>query len=69
VDHLAHAVQVAGPQSVAIGLDFTNARSTLKGADAGSYPQIVDALKKRNLGTPGILGENWLRVWDAVQAK
>ena len=69
VDHVAHVVQVAGPQSVAIGMDFTNARSTMKGADAGSYPQIVDTLKKRGLATAGILGENWLRLLEAVQAK
>ncbi|MEO8100373.1 MAG: membrane dipeptidase [Acidobacteriota bacterium] len=69
VNHVAHVVAIAGPQSVAIGLDLTNARSTLKGVDAGSYPKIVDALKKRNLATPAILGENWLRALDAAKIR
>jgi len=67
VAHVAHAVQVAGPQSVAIGLDLTNARTTLKDFDASGYPRLVDALRKRNLATPAILGESWLRLLDAAK--
>jgi membrane dipeptidase len=68
VDHVAHAVAIGGPKSVAIGLDLTNARSTLKNFDASHYPELVEALRKRNLATPEILGENWLRVFDAAKA-
>lgn len=68
VEHVAHAAQVAGPQSVALGLDLTNARTTLKDFDASGYPRLVDALRKRGLATPDVLGENWLRMLDAAKA-
>jgi membrane dipeptidase len=73
IDHIAHAVQMAGPQSVAIGLDLTNARSTLldgqgKAFDAGRYPDLFAALKRRKLATPGILGENWLAAIGRIEA-
>jgi microsomal dipeptidase-like Zn-dependent dipeptidase len=67
VAHVAHAVAVGGPKSVAIGLDLTNARSTLKNFDASHYPDLVEALRKHNLATPEILGENWLRALDAAK--
>jgi len=67
VAHVAHAAAVGGPKSVAIGLDLTNARSTLKNFDAGHYPELLEALRKRNLATPEILGENWLRVFDSAK--
>jgi membrane dipeptidase len=67
VAHVAHAVAVGGPKSVAIGLDLTNARSTLKNFDASRYPELVEALRRHNLATPEILGENWLRVFDSAK--
>lgn len=67
VAHVSHAVAVGGPKSVAIGLDLTNARSTLKNFDASHYPDLVEALRKHNLATPEILGENWLRALDAAK--
>jgi membrane dipeptidase len=67
VAHVAHAVAVGGPRSVAIGLDLTHARSTLKNFDASHYPELVEALRKRSLATPDILGESWLRVLDAAK--
>jgi membrane dipeptidase len=69
IDHLDHAVQVAGMKSVGIGLDITNARSTLKNFDAGSYPQLVEGLRRRKLATPEVLAENWLRVLDAAKVR
>jgi len=68
VAHVAHAVAIGGPKSVAIGLDLTHARSTLKNFDASHYPELVEALRKHNLATPEILGENWLRVFDSAKA-
>jgi len=65
--HVEHAAKIAGPQSLAIGLDVTNARSTLKDFNARKYPEIVEALRRRQLATPGVLGENWLRVLDAAK--
>jgi microsomal dipeptidase-like Zn-dependent dipeptidase len=74
VDHVAHVAQIAGPGSVALGMDFTNARSTLKGSDGraldgSGYGQVVEGLKRRGLATPGILGENWLRLLGAVESE
>jgi membrane dipeptidase len=66
--HVEHAAKVSGMKSVGIGLDLTNARSTLKGVDARSYGQIVDGLRKRQLATKEILAENWLRVLDTAKA-
>ena len=62
-----HAVAIGGPKSVAIGLDLTYARSTLKNFDASHYPYLVEALRRHNLATPEILGENWLRVFDSAK--
>ena len=67
VAHVAHAVAVGGPKSVAIGLDLTNARSTLKNFDSSHYPELVEALRRHNLATPEILGENWLRAFDSAK--
>lgn len=67
VAHVAHAVAIGGPKSVAIGLDLTNVRSTLKKFDAGHYPELVEALRRHNLATPEILGESWLRVLDSAK--
>jgi len=69
VDHVERAVQLAGMKSVGIGLDITNARSTLKNFDARSYPQLLEALRRRQLATPEILAENWLRVLDAAKVQ
>jgi microsomal dipeptidase-like Zn-dependent dipeptidase len=69
IDHLEHAVKIGGMKSVGIGLDITNARSTLKNFDARSYPQLVQALRRRNLATPEVLAENWLRVLDAAKVR
>jgi membrane dipeptidase len=67
VAHVEHAVQIAGMKSVGIGLDLTNARSTLKNFDARGYPQLVEGLRRKRLATPEILSENWLRVLDAAK--
>jgi membrane dipeptidase len=65
--HVEHVVRVAGPTHVAIGLDLTTARSTLKNFDARGYPRLIKAIRKRNL-PDAVLGENWLRAMDAAKA-
>jgi microsomal dipeptidase-like Zn-dependent dipeptidase len=40
----------------------------LKDFDARNYQDLMNTLTKRNVPTE-VLGENWLRVLDAVQAK
>lgn len=74
VDHVEHAAKIGGADRVALGMDITNARSTLKTADgkpidSSSYKFVVEALKKRGLATPGVLGENWLKLLERVQRK
>ena len=63
--HVEHAARVAGPAHVAIGLDLTHGRSTLKNFDSRGYPRLAEAIRKRGL-PDSILGENWLRVMDAA---
>ena len=66
-NHVVHAVQVAGPTHVAIGLDLTQGRSTLKNFDARRYGQLAEVLKRRNVPS-GVLGENWMRILDSAKA-
>lgn len=66
VAHVEHVVRVVGPTHVALGLDLTTGRSTLKNFDARGYPRLVNAIRTRNLSN-AILGENWLRVMDAAK--
>jgi membrane dipeptidase len=65
--HVEHAVRIAGSTHVALGLDLTNGRSTLKNFDARGYPRLAEAIRKRNLPDT-VLGENWLRIMDAAKA-
>ena len=65
--HVEHAIKIAGPAHVAIGLDLTTGRSTLKNFNASGYQRLVEALRKRNI-SGGVLGENWLRILDAAKA-
>jgi membrane dipeptidase len=64
--HVAHAVSIAGPTRVAIGLDLFHGRSHLKDFDARGYPRLVDALRKRNIPSD-VFGENWLRMLDTAR--
>jgi membrane dipeptidase len=66
-DHIEHGLAIAGPAHVAIGLDLSQGKSTLKNFDARSYPQLVEVLERRKVPTE-VLGENWLRVLDAAKA-
>ena len=38
-------------------------------AHARSYPQLVDALRRKGLATAEVLAENWLRVLDTAKAQ
>jgi len=64
--HVEHAVRTLGPAHVAIGLDLTNGRSTLKNFDARGYPRLVESLRQRKV-PDSVLGENWLRALDAAR--
>lgn len=67
VDHVDHAVQVAGLESVGLGSDFDGGGSLIE--DAAAFPVIAEKLLQRGYGQQdvnAIMGENHLRVLRAV---
>ena len=63
MDHIDHAVQVAGPRHVGIGSDFDGGGTLVK--DATEFGRITETLAGRGYDEDairGILGENHLRV-------
>jgi membrane dipeptidase len=71
VEHIDHAVKVAGIDHVGLGSDFDGAVMPLGMEDASKLPRITDALLKRGYSEPHIikiLGGNLLRVMGQVEA-
>ncbi|MGB6430693.1 MAG: dipeptidase [Candidatus Acidiferrales bacterium] len=65
VEHIDHAVQIAGAEHVGIGSDFDGARMPEGMEDASKLPRITEALVRRGYADRDIrmiLGENALRV-------
>ncbi len=65
VDHIDHAVKIAGADHVGLGSDFDGAVMPLGMQDVTHIPQITDALLKKGYSESDIrkiLGENTLRV-------
>src|SRR5205823_2569911 len=70
VDHIDHAVKVAGAEHVGLGSDFDGATMPIGMEDASKLPKITDALLKKGYAEPDvekILGGNILRVMEAVE--
>jgi membrane dipeptidase len=70
VDHIDHAVKVAGIDHVGLGSDFDGATMPLGMEDASKLPRITEALVRkgyRDEDIRKILGENLLRVMEAVE--
>lgn len=70
VDHIDHAVKVAGIDHVGLGSDFDGAVMPIGMQDVTHLPQITDALLKKGYSEADIrkiLGENTLRVLTDVQ--
>src|ERR1700722_13811319 len=71
IDHIDHAVGVAGADHVGVGSDFDGAFMPEGMEDASKFPRITEGLLARGYGevdTKKILGENTLRVMaDAEQ--
>jgi membrane dipeptidase len=70
VDHIDHAVKVAGADHVGLGSDFDGATMPLGMEDASKLPKITDALLKKGYADADIekiLGGNILRVMEAVE--
>jgi membrane dipeptidase len=65
IEHIDHAVRLAGPDHVGLGSDFDGAFMPEGMEDAANFPKITEGLLRKAYGEPDIrkiLGENTLRV-------
>jgi membrane dipeptidase len=70
IEHIDHAVKVAGIDHVGLGSDFDGANMPYGMEDASDLPKITDALLKKGYSegdVKKILGENTLRVMAEVE--
>ena len=72
LDHIDHVVSVAGIDHVGIGSDYDGVGDSLPAGlkDVSSYPNLIAGLLGRGYSEDDIrkiLGENLLRVWEAVE--
>lgn len=70
VEHIDHAVKVAGIDHVGLGSDFDGATMPLGLEDASKLPRITDALLTKGYSESDVekvLGANILRVMEAVE--
>jgi membrane dipeptidase len=70
VEHIDHAVKVAGADHVGLGSDFDGATMPIGMEDASKLPKITDALLKKGYSegdVQKILGGNILRVMEQVE--
>ena len=73
LDHFDHVVKLTSIENVGIGSDFDGVGDSLPIGlkDVSQYPNLVEGLLKRGYSEEDIrkiLGENLLRVWEAVEA-
>jgi membrane dipeptidase len=70
VDHLAHVVNLAGPDAVALGSDWDGMVRPAKGLeDPTGLPHLTEALLRRGMSSDTVtklLGANVLRVLESV---
>jgi len=70
IEHIDHAVKVAGPDHVGLGSDFDGANMPYGMEDATKLPKITEALLQKGYSegdVKKILGENTLRVMTEVE--
>jgi len=70
IEHIDHAVKVAGIDHVGLGSDFDGAVMPFGMEDVSKLPKITDALLKKGYAERDIqkiLGENILRVMEQVE--
>jgi membrane dipeptidase len=70
IEHIDHAVKVAGADHVGLGSDFDGATMPIGMEDASKLPKITDALLKKGYSESDIekiLGGNILRVMEQVE--
>jgi membrane dipeptidase len=70
IEHIDHAVKIAGADHVGLGSDFDGATMPIGLEDVSKLPKITDALLKKGYSEQDvekILGGNVLRVMEAVE--
>jgi membrane dipeptidase len=70
IEHIEHAVKIAGADHVGLGSDFDGANMPFGMEDASKLPQITEALLRKGYSEGDIkkiLGENTLRVMTEVE--
>ncbi|HEX4642548.1 MAG TPA: dipeptidase [Candidatus Acidoferrales bacterium] len=70
IEHIDHAVGIAGASHVGVGSDFDGAFMPAGMEDASKFPRITEGLLRRGYSDTDIrkiLGENTLRVMDDAQ--
>ena len=72
IDHFDHVVKLVGVDHVGIGSDYDGVGDSLPTGlkDVSSYPNLIEGLLRRGYSEEDvrkILGENLLRVWQAVE--
>jgi membrane dipeptidase len=70
IEHIDHAVKIAGADHVGLGSDFDGANMPYGMEDASKLPQITEALLRKGYSEGDIkkiLGENTLRVMTEVE--
>ena len=72
LDHIDHVVALVGVDYVGLGSDFDGVGDSLPEGlkDVAAYPNLIEGLLRRGYSETDIrkiLGENLLRVWEAVE--
>jgi membrane dipeptidase len=70
IEHIDHAIKIAGADHVGLGSDFDGANMPFGMEDASKLPQITEALLRKGYSEGDIkkiLGENTLRVMTEVE--
>ena len=70
VEHIDHAIKIAGIDHVGLGSDFDGAVMPIGMEDASKLPRITEALLKKGYSEADvqkILGGNILRVMEEVE--
>jgi membrane dipeptidase len=70
VNHIEHAIKIAGPKHVALGSDFDGISAFPIGLEkASDWPKVADAMRARGMDEEtirGVFGENARRVFREV---
>jgi len=70
VEHIDHAVKLAGWEHVGLGSDFDGATMPIGMEDVTRLPKLTEALLKKGYTeqqVKGILGENLLKLMEKVE--